>query len=142
VTEFPSLAEVHSRADLRDALRRERRVGTVVDAWGGARAVLDRAFELMCGSAHPPERTSGVVEWRIRHADEQHTYRMAASSGTVCLESAEGKPRATISASLDSFLRIVAGDLNPLQGFLTRRLSVTGDLFFAKDVYDWFEGVE
>jgi putative sterol carrier protein len=41
--------------------------------------------------------------------------------------------------AVGDFLRLIAGKLNGMQAFMTGKLKVSGDLFFAQTFQGWFE---
>jgi putative sterol carrier protein len=48
-------------------------------------------------------------------------------------------PRVTIRAALPDFLRLITGKVNGVQLFMTGKLKVSGDLFFAQTFQGWFD---
>jgi putative sterol carrier protein len=48
-------------------------------------------------------------------------------------------PRVTIKMSVADFVRLITGRLNGMQAFMTGKLKVGGDLFFAQTFQSWFD---
>ena len=48
-------------------------------------------------------------------------------------------PRVTIRMGLADFLRLITGGANGMQLFMTGKLKVPGDLFFAQTYQSWFD---
>ena len=48
-------------------------------------------------------------------------------------------PRVTIRIALADFLRLITGNANGMQLFMTGKLKVSGDLFFAQTYQSWFD---
>jgi putative sterol carrier protein len=109
---------------------------------GGATAVLDQVFNGMA-SAFRPERAAGqtaTVEFDITTPEGVERYALAVADGkcTVHHGGAES-PRTTIKAGLVDFLKLITNNLNPMQAFMTGKLRVEGDLFFAQSAMNWFD---
>lgn len=129
--DLAAVLEGRSRSDIRDAVRHlgpERVVTQVVDVLNrhaAPRGELPRTATVQW--AVTSERTDPMpFFFRI---DE---FRFAALPGTV-----EG-PRATITLDATDFLLLMAGRLDVVRAFLSRRLRVTGDIMFARTIEGWF----
>ena len=64
------------------------------------------------------------------------------ASPTGAARSSKGRaesPRVTIRIALADFLRLITGDANGMQLFMTGKLKVSGDLFFAQTYQSWFD---
>ena len=48
-------------------------------------------------------------------------------------------PRVTIRTGVADFLRLVTGKANGMQLYMTGKLKVAGDLFFAQTYQAWFD---
>jgi putative sterol carrier protein len=47
-------------------------------------------------------------------------------------------PRVSIKMGVGDFLRLIAGRLNGMTAFMSGKLKVSGDLFFAQTFQTWF----
>jgi putative sterol carrier protein len=48
-------------------------------------------------------------------------------------------PRVSLRIGLADFLRLITGAANGMQLFMTGKLKVAGDLFFAQTYQSWFD---
>jgi putative sterol carrier protein len=109
---------------------------------GGAKAVLDQVFNGMAG-AFRPEKAAGqaaTVEFDISTPDGVEQYALQVSDGACTVHHGPAdSPRTTIKAGLVDFLKLITNNLNPMQAFMTGKLKVEGDLFFAQTAMNWFD---
>ena len=90
-----------------------------------------------------PEKAAGqqaVVQYEIGSPDGTHEYAMRIADG--CCEIEQGRaesPRVTIRMGLADFLGLITGKANGMQLFMTGKLKVQGDLFFAQTYQSWFD---
>ncbi len=104
-------------------------------------SLLDEVFEAMAG-AFVPERAgdaSGVVQWNIGTPQGIRCYQLAFESGRCQARRGDRDARVTLTALLPDFLRIAAGQLDPMEAYFKRAMTASGDLLFAKRQEAWFE---
>ena len=70
---------------------------------------------------------SGAGKWTVR-----------VENGKVRVQEGEGEADTTISASDETFLKIVNGEQNPTSAFMTGKLKVSGDLGNAMKLQQLF----
>jgi putative sterol carrier protein len=107
----------------------------------GIEAVLDRTFEGMAG-AFVPEKAEGVdavIQWVINDQGAEYPYWLKVAAGAA----SHGKgradsPRVTLSAGLVPFMRLISGQENGVQLFMSGKLKVAGDLMFSQRVQTFF----
>jgi putative sterol carrier protein len=124
-----------------DSMSNEQLTEAIRQQEGGADRVLDQVFEGM-RQAFDPAKAAGqaaVVQYEIAAPDGPRQFLMRVADGRCQIErgSAEN-PRVTIRIGLADFLRLVAGRLNGMQAFMSGKLKVSGDLFFAQTYQAWF----
>jgi putative sterol carrier protein len=124
-----------------DSMSNEQLTEAVRQQEGGADRILDQVFEGM-RQAFDPAKAAGqaaVVQYEIAAPDGPRQFLMRVADGRCQIErgSAEN-PRVTIRIGLADFLRLVAGRLNGMQAFMSGKLKVSGDLFFAQTYQAWF----
>jgi putative sterol carrier protein len=114
---FPSAAWVERAVEI---LNEDERYARVASAWEG-----DIVFEVFPG---PPGKDGRSVD-RI-YLDLWHG---KCRRGTYFPLGAAGAPQAafTMSASRAHLLRILSGDLDPMQAMLTRKLQVQGSMGYV-----------
>ena len=109
---------------------------------GGADQFLDRVFEGM-SAAFNPSKAGGqqaTIQYDITAPDGTHSYAMRIADGRCDVERGPAEsPRVTIGAALPDFLRLITGKANGVQLFMTGKLKVSGDLFFAQSFQAWFD---
>jgi hypothetical protein len=94
----------------------EELVGAIQQQEGGVDGVLDKVFAGMSESFNPDKAAGQQVD------------KGRAES-----------PRVTIRIGLADFLRLITGEANGMQLFMTGKLKVSGDLFFAQTYQSWFD---
>jgi len=109
---------------------------------GGVGAVLGQVFAGMAESFNPAKAAGqeATVQYEISSPAGTHEWAMRIADGRCEVE--EGKaesPRVTIRMGLGDFLRLITGQANGMQLFMTGKLKVSGDLFFAQTYQSWFE---
>jgi putative sterol carrier protein len=97
----------------------EELVSSIQQQDGGVDGVLEKVFAGMSESFNP-EKAAGqqaVVQYEVGAPDGTHEYRIG----------------------LADFLRLITGGANGMQLFMTGKLKVSGDLFFAQTYQSWFD---
>lgn len=125
-----------------DAMSNEQLNEAVRSQEGGSDRVLDQVFEGM-RQAFDPAKAAGqeaVVQYEISAPDGSHEYAMRVADGRCEIDKGRAEsPRVTIRIGLGDFLRLITGGANGMQLFMTGKLKVSGDLFFAQTYQSWFD---
>jgi putative sterol carrier protein len=120
----------------------EELVSSIQQQDGGVDGVLEKVFAGMSESFNP-EKAAGqqaVVQYEIGAPDGTHEYAMRIADGRCEIENGQAEsPRVTIRIGLADFLRLITGGANGMQLFMTGKLKVSGDLFFAQTYQSWFD---
>ena len=135
-SDFSSLSAAvaqHSNEELAAAFQQQE---------GGIGAVLGQVFAGMAESFNPAKAAGqqATVQYEISSPAGTHEWAMRIADGRCEVE--EGKaesPRVTIRMGLGDFLRLITGKANGMQLFMTGKLKVSGDLFFAQTYQTWFD---
>jgi putative sterol carrier protein len=115
----------------------EELVGAIQQQEGGVDGVLDKVFTGMSESFNP-DKAAGQYE--ISAPDGVHEYAMRIADGRCEIDKGRAEsPRVTIRIGLADFLRLITGEANGMQLFMTGKLKVSGDLFFAQTYQSWFD---
>jgi putative sterol carrier protein len=135
-TDFASLkAAVEARSN-------EQLVSDIQQQEGGVDGVLEKVFDGMSGS-FSPDKAAGqqaVVQYEITAPDGSHEYAMRIADGRCEIEKGQAEsPRVSLRIALADFLRLITGAANGMQLFMTGKLKVAGDLFFAQTYQSWFD---
>jgi putative sterol carrier protein len=132
-------------SSLKDAVEQksnEELVSSIQQQDGGVDGVLEKVFTGMSES-FSPEKAAGqqaVVQYEIGAPDGTHEYAMRIADGRCEIEKGRAEsPRVTIRIGLADFLRLITGGANGMQLFMTGKLKVAGDLFFAQTYQGWFD---
>ena len=132
-------------SSLKDAVEQksnEELVSSIQQQDGGVDGVLEKVFTGMSES-FSPEKAAGqqaVVQYEIGAPDGTHEYAMRIADGRCEIEQGRAEsPRVTIRIGLADFLRLITGGANGMQLFMTGKLKVSGDLFFAQTYQSWFD---
>lgn len=107
----------------------------------GYRTILTPIFQAMQARFNP-ERAgseSAVIQYDITTPDETVTYSMNIADGKCELKEGPGEnSRVTLELSFPNWLRMVAGQADGMQLFMSGQLKITGDMMFAQVMQSWF----
>jgi putative sterol carrier protein len=120
----------------------EELVGDIQRQEGGVDGVLDQVFAGMVASFNPDKAAGqqAVVQFEINAPDGPRVYAMRIADGRCEVDKGRAEsPRVTIRMALGDFLRMITGAANGMQLFMTGKLKVQGDLFFAQTYQSWFD---
>jgi putative sterol carrier protein len=135
-SDYPSLkgaVEQRSNEELVSAIQQQE---------GGVDGVLDQVFAGMSESfsAAKAGGQQATVQYEISAPDGTHEYAMRIADGRCEIDKGRAEsPRVTIRIALADFLRLITGNANGMQLFMTGKLKVSGDLFFAQTYQSWFD---
>ncbi len=117
-------------------------LATIQSQEGGAAHTLDQVFTGMCQVFNPGKAAGqqATVQYDVNVPDGTLPYTMRIADGQCHYErgSAES-PRVTLRIGLVDFLRLITGKANGVQLFMTGKLKVSGDMFFAQTFQTWFD---
>ena len=120
----------------------EELVSAIQQQEGGVGGVLDKVFAGMSESFNPDKAAGqqAVVQYEINAPDRTHEYAMRIADGRCEIDQGRAEsPRVTIRIGLGDFLHLITGGANGMQLFMTGKLKVAGDLFFAQTYQSWFD---
>ncbi|HYY81583.1 MAG TPA: MFS transporter [Actinomycetes bacterium] len=120
----------------------EELTAAVEEQEGGTAVVLEKVFNGM-RSTFNPEKAAGqqaVVQYEIGAPGGSQEWNMRIADGRCEVEPGRAEsPRVTLKISVADFLRLLTGKANGMQLFMTGKLKVSGDLFFAQTYQAWFD---
>jgi hypothetical protein len=138
------LAELHDRDSLIDALDGRSRTEirkTVADI--GAEHVVSRVIEVLNGAAAPRGDlpANAVVQWQVTSDGTApiNFLFLIVDRQFDAVAGIHDRPIASITLDVADFLLLMAGQLDVVKAFLSRRLRVTGDVMFARTINTWFD---
>jgi putative sterol carrier protein len=107
---------------------------------GGYRDTLDQAFDGMAAAYNPAKAgREAVFQWDVATPDSVETYTVRCGD-TCTVEHAKAEsPTVTLGLSLPDFLRLILGQLDGTQAFMTGKLKLTGDVMLAQAMQSWFD---
>jgi putative sterol carrier protein len=120
----------------------EELVAAIQQQEGGANGVLGQVFAGMVDSFNPTKAAGqqATVQYEISAPDGTHEWAMRIADGRCEVQPGRAEsPRVTIRIGLADFLRLITGKANGMQLFMTGKLKVSGDLFFAQTYQGWFD---
>jgi putative sterol carrier protein len=120
----------------------EELVSAIQQQDGGVEGLLDKVFAGMAQSFSPAKAAGqqATVQYDISAPDGSHEYAMRIADGRCEIDKGRAEsPRVTIRIGLADFLRLITGKANGMQLFMTGKLKVSGDLFFAQTYQSWFD---
>jgi putative sterol carrier protein len=117
-------------------------VSAIQGSPGGLDGFLDQVFAGMSAS-FSPQKAAGqqaTVQYELDTPEGPRPYAMRIADGQCQVERGTAEsPRVTIKMGVGDFVRLITGKLNGMQAFMTGKLKVSGDLFFAQTFQSWFE---
>ena len=106
---------------------------------GGTQAFLDLVFQRMTQALDPAKAQDAVVGWEIVDGEDVHPYVITMEGGAATAQRGEpDSARVILRMSLPNFLRLVAGELDGMQAFMSGTLTVRGDMMFAAQIQPMF----
>ncbi|HEV8650523.1 MAG TPA: SCP2 sterol-binding domain-containing protein [Actinomycetes bacterium] len=125
-----------------DRLSNEELVAAIQSQEGGVDGTLEQVYQGMVNSFNPQKAAGqqATVQYEIAAPDGPHPYVMRIADGRCEVEKGTAEsPRVTLKIGLGDFLRLVTNRLPGMQAFMTGKLKVSGDLFFAQTFASWFD---
>lgn len=108
----------------------------------GTERALERIFANFPGRFQP-EKAQGVeavIQWIVTDQGEEHPFFISIKGGSATSGSGRADaPKVTLTVGLVPFAKLVTGQANGMQMFLTGKLKVVGDLMFAPRIMTFFE---
>jgi putative sterol carrier protein len=79
------------------------------------------------------------IQWDLAGPDTVVTYQMTASEGGLSWAAGpHPSPMLSVSCVVTDFMRLMLGQLDSTEAFMTGRLRVSGDLQLVQDIASWF----
>jgi putative sterol carrier protein len=135
-TDFASLSSAVEQQS------KEEILAAVQAAPGGPDEFIDKVFVGMQQAFNPAKAgdQSATIQYELGVPDGTREYTMRIADGRCQVErGAASNPRVTIKVGLVDFLGLITGKANGVQLFMTGKLKVSGDLFFAQSYQAWFD---
>jgi putative sterol carrier protein len=108
----------------------------------GTEPTLDRVFQGF-EERFQPDKAAGVqadVQFVIKDGGEEHPYLVSVNEGSCVTKRAQADdPKTTLTMDLVPFLKLVTGNAQGVQLFMTGKLKISGDLMFSQRLMTFFE---
>ncbi|CAB3403849.1 unnamed protein product [Caenorhabditis bovis] len=106
-------------------------------------------FEIMSteiaeGKHDALKKIKGVVEFHITVGGVEklvYTFDLRSFPGTVKPGPSSVKPNSVITVEDENFVKLCLGEIEPVQGFLTKKFSVRGDILLMQKLNTVMRGV-
>ena len=85
-----------------------------------------------------PAKTAGMTNSYLFDIEGAGQWKVDVDDGALSVAEGGGDADATISTSLETFEKIVAGDLNPTSAYMTGKLKIKGDMGAAMKLQKLF----
>jgi len=85
-----------------------------------------------------PAKTAGMTNSYLFDIEGAGQWKVDVDDGSINVSEGEGDADATISASVETFEKIVAGELNPTSAYMTGKLKIKGDIGAAMKLQKLF----
>lgn len=103
-----------------------------------ATATAREFFEGLEARAGESSKAAGLNATYLFDIDGAGQWTVRVKDGQVGVVEGQGEAEATISASEETFMKVVNGEQNPMSAFMTGKLKVTGDLSKAMKLQKLF----
>ena len=84
------------------------------------------------------EKLEGMSNTYIFDIEGAGAWRVAVADGAVTVEEGAGEADCTLTASEESFMKIVNGEQNPTTAYMTGKLKIKGDMGAAMKLQKLF----
>jgi putative sterol carrier protein len=132
--------QVQQLAEVVQSLGDDELLEVLVAQPGGYKASLDQAIEGMAAAYNPAKATrEAVFQWDVATPEGVETYTVRCGD-TCTVEHAKAEsPTVTLGLSLPDFLRLILGQLDGMQAFMSGKLKLAGDVMLAQVMKSWFD---
>jgi putative sterol carrier protein len=108
----------------------------------GTKETLDRIFQNF-PERFVPEKAQGVdaeIQFVVTDEGEEFPHLVTVRNGTCTTEATRAaEPKVTLTTDLVSFVKLITGQAQGVQLFMTGKLKVSGDLMFSQRIMTFFE---
>lgn len=108
----------------------------------GTKETLNRIFDNF-PERFVPEKAQGVdaeIQFVVTDEGEEHPHLVTVRNGTCTTEEKRADdPKVTLTTDLVSFVKLITGQAQGVQLFMTGKLKVSGDLMFSQRIMTFFE---
>ena len=108
----------------------------------GTKETLNRIFDNF-PERFQPDKAQGVdadIQFVVTDQGQEFPHLVSVRNGTCTTEErAADDPKVTLTTDLVSFVKLITGQAQGVQLFMTGKLKVSGDLMFSQRIMTFFE---
>ena len=101
-------------------------------------AQTSREFFEGLASRVDPAKAAGLTASYLFEIEGSGTWKVDVDDGNVTVTEGGGEADCTISASEETFMKIVSGEQNPTSAYMTGKIKVSGDMGAAMKLQKLF----
>jgi hypothetical protein len=132
--------QVQQLAEVVQSLGDDELLEVLVAQPGGYKASLDQAIEGMAAAYNPAKATrEAVFQWDVATPEGVETYTVRCGDTCTVEHGKAESPTVTLGLSLPDFLRLILGQLDGMQAFMSGKLKLAGDVMLAQVMKSWFD---
>lgn len=124
-----------------DAIRgkSDDEVLALVAGFGGIEPILDQVFEGLRTAVDPALALDSIVGFKLRVGEttHQYTFEIKDKSASVAKRDPAGA-RVVVAMTAVDFLRLLVGELDGMQAFMSGRVTAEGDIMFVQQFFGMF----
>lgn len=114
-------------------------IALLAEMGGGTEGALDKVFEGMGQALNPEAAQDAIIGYELKDGDAQYNYAVVVKDKTATIEKREpSDARVTLQLTVVNFLRLISGQLDGMQAFMSGKLKLKGDMMFAQQMQRMF----
>lgn len=110
-----------------------------LESQGGVEAVLDMTFDGQKTALNPDKAQDVVIGYELSAAGKTYPYAVVIKDKAANIEKREpSDARVTMVLTVPDYLRLISGQLDGMQAFMSGKLKLKGDMMFAQQIQTMF----
>ncbi|HVL82104.1 MAG TPA: SCP2 sterol-binding domain-containing protein [Actinomycetota bacterium] len=106
---------------------------------GSVEQGLDMVFDGMTQALNPDTAQDCVIGYSLTEDGQTHDYAVIVKDKQCTYEKRDpSDARVTLSLTVPDFLRLISGNLDGMQAFMSGKLKLRGDMMFAQQMQRMF----
>ena len=117
----------------------EEIVSLMKEMSGSTEAALDMVFDGMTQALNPDTAQDAIIGYSLSENGNTHDYAVIIKDKQCTYEKRDpSDARVTLSLTVPDFLRLISGQLDGMQAFMSGKLKLKGDMMFAQQMQRMF----
>ena len=117
----------------------EEILGLMKEMSGSVEGGLDMVFDGMAQALNPERAQDCIIGYDLAEDGTQHRYAVIVKDKKCTYEKRDpSDARVTLALTVPDFLRLISGQLDGMQAFMTGKLKLRGDMMFAQQMQRMF----